>query len=72
MNRTRAARMRDGDTEEGPRDPLWPVKEALAQVYEAEKTYDALYGACVFDGGSCGFDGWFGLEGFWSMGWADV
>lgn len=42
-----AVRRHPNDVEEGPRDPLWPVKEALAQVYEAEKAYDALYGACV-------------------------
>lgn len=43
-------RIRDGEPEEGPRDPLWPVKEALSLVYEAEKTYDALYGACEIPG----------------------
>jgi hypothetical protein len=32
---------------QGPCDPLWPVREALAQVYEAEKIYDALYGQSV-------------------------
>lgn len=48
MNHSSAAvRQHPNDVEEGPRDPLWPVKEALAQVYEAEKSYDALYGACV-------------------------
>ena len=35
------------EAEEGPRDPNWPVREALAQVYEAEKIYDALYGHSV-------------------------
>jgi hypothetical protein len=53
VNRTAAPRWRDGETEQGPRDPLWPVKEALAQVYEAEKTYDALYGAHPWAGLCC-------------------
>ncbi len=45
VNHTSGVRSRSGDSaEEGPRDPLWPVKEALSQVYEAEKIYDALYG----------------------------
>ena len=37
----------EGEEEEGPRDLRWPVREALAQVYEAEKIYDALYGHSV-------------------------
>lgn len=45
VNSTAAERRHhSGNVEEGPRDPLWPVKEALSQVYEAEKAYDALYG----------------------------
>lgn len=38
---------REDVIEEGPRDPKWPMREALAQVYEAQKVYTTLYGGGV-------------------------